>query len=150
MTERENLWEYFAQREEELIRLREGLKRELDHLRQARAAIEGTPENNEKSGEKLTIKDMVRSVLRDHPEGGSYDQIINWISAKHNADIARTSLSPQLSRLKAEDEIDLSEDSGVWRLKPSDQKNRYYQLHGRSRKPLSHDEFRIKLTQRRD
>ncbi|WP_339693184.1 hypothetical protein [Celeribacter baekdonensis] len=150
MNERENLWDYFEQREEELIRLREELKNELDQLRQARTAIEDKQKASEQNKEKLTIKDMIRSVLSDNLEGGTSDQIIHWINIKHNADIARTSLSPQLSRLKADQEIDLDDDSGIWRFSSRPPDWVTVNEHGRTRTYLTKDGPKVmRVKQRR-
>lgn len=113
-----NLWQYLEQREEEIVRKRQELKEELEALRGARATLEMTQrgKRNADAEEKLTIKEMIRSVLWRNPEGGTSDQVAFWINQFHGVEVARTSLSPQLSRLKADGEVDLNEERGFWRL----------------------------------
>lgn len=121
MAENLNLWDYLEQREEEIVHMRAELLRELEALRETRASLESRTREISASPprtEKLTIKEMIRSVLERNPEGGTSDQIINWINVIHGNEIARTSLSPpQLSRLKADGgEVNLNEKNGLWSL----------------------------------
>lgn len=119
MTDKLPLWQYLEQREEEIVQMRKELQRELEALREARSAIENGARvrKRDEPREKLTIKDMIRSVLARNPEGGTSDQIINWIHQAHDIEVARTSLSPQLSRLKADEEVELDDDLGIWSLR---------------------------------
>lgn len=68
----------------------------------------------------LTIKEMVINILGCHPLGLEALEIIDKIKDQFDKDVMRTSLSPQLSRLKA-DGI-LQRDNFTWTLvkeKPS-------------------------------
>lgn len=118
MTGELDLWRFLERREEEIIHRRKELLAELEALREVRASLEKRQRVSQQAdtAERLTIKDMVRSVLTRNPEGGTSDQIANWITQLHGAEVARTSLSPQLSRLKADDEVSLDEETGIWRL----------------------------------
>lgn len=119
MSNNQDLWAFLERREEEIVEQRKKLKDELEALRLARASIEqGQKETSKKSATERppTIKDMIRSVLMKNVEGGTSDEIIRWINLVHGVEIARTSLSPQLSRLKAEGEVGLDEERGVWSL----------------------------------
>ena len=119
MTDDLDLWQFLERREEEIIRKRKALSDELEALREARASLENRRRHPPRSAiiqEKLTIKEMVRNVLSRNPEGGTSDQIANWINEIHGVEVARTSLSPQLSRLKADDQITLHDETGVWQL----------------------------------
>ncbi|MCW9044690.1 MAG: hypothetical protein OQK05_15230 [Pseudopelagicola sp.] len=112
------LWQFLEKREEEIVKMRQDLTVELKALRAARASLEKDDRKSRETvpSEKMTIKEMIRSVLSLHPEGGTSDQIIHWISEHHDVEVARTSLSPQLSRLKSDHEVVLSEDYGIWKL----------------------------------
>ena len=118
MDNEKNLWRYLEDREEQIIAKREELSRELEALREARASIENRQRTKVNDGvqDKLTIKEMIRGALRKNPEGGTSDQIINWIAQLHRTEVARTSLSPQLSRLKSDKEVVLNEENGIWNL----------------------------------
>ncbi len=114
-----DLRQFLEQREELIVRKREELKRELEELRHVRASLESGRHmlaRNEHR-EKLTIKEMIRAVLEQNPTGGTSDQIVSWISQTFDNEVARSSLSPQLSRLKSEGEVDLDDELGKWRLR---------------------------------
>lgn len=61
-----------------------------------------------------TIKDMVRDVLTGFPQGLDANDIINVVRDRFGVDVPRSSMSPQLSRLKSEGVIEL--DGKLWRL----------------------------------
>ena len=52
-----------------------------------------------------SIKDMVLEILEDAPSGLKALDILDFINAGYSANLKRTSLSPQLSRLKEEGKI---------------------------------------------
>lgn len=96
---------------EELAAATESIYAELFELDAAEAALGGVhvqhkselpkqlaPEN------KMTIKDMVMSVL-DVVNGADANEILKFIKHRFDVELARTSLSPQLSRLKKEGKI---------------------------------------------
>jgi predicted nuclease with TOPRIM domain len=62
-----------------------------------------------------TIKEAVLDVLRDYPEGLIALDILAKINERFSTNLVRTSLSPQLSRLKQYDHK-IEYDAGVWRL----------------------------------
>lgn len=69
---------------------------ELDQIQSALRAIDETEARSH-----LTIKQAVLEVLKDHPEGMTALEILAQINTRYfGGEIARTSLSPQLSRLK--------------------------------------------------
>jgi len=107
-------------REAEIKKLRDELAFELQEVQAAMDAIKGVRAHREaeQALTRLTIKEMIISVLASHREGGTADQIIGWIIKSHNTEVARPSLSPQLSRLKAGGEISLNEETNKWRLQP--------------------------------
>ncbi len=69
---------------------------------------------------RRSIKRMVTDLLDEmHPHGLTALEILDQIRVRWNIDIKRTSLSPQLTRLKNDGEI--YNDKGVWkRLKKTE------------------------------
>ncbi|GLQ53766.1 hypothetical protein [Devosia nitrariae] len=120
------LHEYLDQREGELLELIGELHRQLSPLeaeladvRKAKAAIapdkpsapspSHTVELNEPAYARMTMKEMTVKALSEHfPRGATANKLIEFF---HNAwgrtDIVRSSLSPQLSRLKQDNVIGL-------------------------------------------
>ena len=82
------------------------LKAELKQLKAAESAVAGaSPENTSGSVQpsaptKRTIKDMILGALDDFPHGARAEQIVLKIQEKFGEEIARSSMSPQLTRLK--------------------------------------------------
>lgn len=68
-------------------------------------------------GTKGTIKMRVRMLLARHPQGLTSQQILEHLQADGLPELQRTSLSPQLSRLRKETVID--QVSGLWQLTQS-------------------------------
>lgn len=66
---------------------------------------------------KATIQTMIVDVLRDFPGGLEALEIVRHIRERYGRDVPRTSLSPQLSRLKTDGVIDL--ENKTWRLTES-------------------------------
>lgn len=63
---------------------------------------------------KLTIREMVLSVLGVMTDGLEVNELIEFIQTIFGVEVARTSLSPQLSRMKAEGELELVGDT--WKV----------------------------------
>ncbi len=86
---------------------------ELDQIQSALKAIEETETKSQ-----LTIKQAVLEVLKDHREGMTALEILATINTRYfGGRIVRSSLSPQLSRLKDNDaKIDLR--GNKWFLRP--------------------------------
>jgi hypothetical protein len=80
-------------------------KFELEQIHFALKAVDETEAKNS----QITIMDAVMAVLEDHPEGMTALEILAEINTRYfGGRIARSSLSPQLSRLKDRDKkIDL-------------------------------------------
>lgn len=125
--ERLSLREFIEKREAEIKQLMSSLKEELRELRAARIAI-SEPQSvgrspsesaSNQSGQTPTIKTMAIEVLQSHGRSGTAEEIISWIHTDFEKNIERSSLSPQLSRLKSEGKIALDLSSGRWIL-PSD------------------------------
>lgn len=88
------------------------LRLELAEIKVARVALEGA------SGEVIhsaaqsgpTIKDMIRRVLEGAANGMTSNEVLANIKAEFGKDVERTSLSPQLSRMKGDGEVFLDDD----------------------------------------
>lgn len=61
-----------------------------------------------------TIKDRVKVILDRNPGGLTSGQILNVLRISGLPNLMRESLSPQLSRLKREGEIDLDSLTALW------------------------------------
>lgn len=112
-----SLRDFIASREAEIGRQLKALKYELKELKAAKAAIEATnPEDSvEVVARKLTHRDMIISVLKAHPHGGTSDRVIEWIEAEYGVRIAQPSMASQLSRLKSEGFLTNDPSSRIWR-----------------------------------
>ncbi len=63
-----------------------------------------------------TFKEKVKEALNEkYHDGASALQLLEYINTKWTTQVIRSSLSPQLSRLKKEDVLDLKD--GIWVLK---------------------------------
>lgn len=74
------------------------------------------PRKVAQDGRKMSVKAMVLEVLDRHlPDGGEVHDLLNCFATVYGRDdVARTSLSPQLTTLKNEGKI--ARDGMVWRL----------------------------------
>jgi hypothetical protein len=105
------LRDFIANRKGEIRDQLKMLKTELKELLLAEAALDGqdgTPAVAQ-SGGGPTIKDMARFVLNHDvaKEGLTSAEILGYIKEEYGREIDRTSLSPQLSRLKDAGEVAL-------------------------------------------
>lgn len=64
--------------------------------------------------EKYTIKERVKRILDGYPSGLTSGQILTILKTNGLPDLARESLSPQLTRLKKEGEINLDTSTSLW------------------------------------
>lgn len=67
----------------------------------------------------MTLKEMILTVLRTRHRGADALSILDEINARWDVGLERTSLSPQLSRLKAEGKLHLI--GKVWSLAQKDE-----------------------------
>ena len=90
------------------------LRAELAEIKLARQALNGGAQDLQTSpnNSSPTIKEMVRTILDAAPSGLTAHQILEKINSDYGKDIERTSLSPQLSRLKSDNEVFLDGDIG--------------------------------------
>ena len=109
------LREFIATRRAEIAKKMSMLMRERRELRIALAALDDQNANSRSESGGLTIKTMIVEALR---AGGpaSAEQLIRRIRRDRGVDIRRSSLSPQLSRLKAEGMVDLDSTNRAWRI----------------------------------
>jgi hypothetical protein len=105
------LRQFLSRREAEILDQMKVLERELEEIRAAWGALEletGSP----RAKQSPTIKDMVRQILRGRPDGLRAKELLREIQDRFGVTIERTSLSPQLSRLRESGEITL--ENGRW------------------------------------
>ena len=126
-----SLREFIERREAEIRELRASLLLELKELKAAKLAIESSVQSTASTSDKRfqttttsstsrnpTIKEMVVAVLEARNGRGNADDIKSWIFEDFQRDIARSSLSPQLSRLREDQKLAYEPDGGVWSLPP--------------------------------
>lgn len=105
---------FIAKREKDIREQMRTLRQELDELRAVRRSLElgaNTPAEVQ-SSHGHTIKDMVKSILSKAQRGLSAQDLLVAIEAEFSAKIERTSLSPQLSRLRKDGDVRL--EDGLW------------------------------------
>jgi hypothetical protein len=107
------LRDFIASRKAEIRDQQRALKTELKELLLAEAALDPQSEVTSASTglPPLTIKEMARQVLAGQPNGLNSSGILDAIKKMFDRDLERTSLSPQLSRLKEEGELVLNGDT---------------------------------------
>jgi hypothetical protein len=128
----ESLSEFIARRRQEITVAEEALKEQLhalleERLRLARAesAIAETShqdrqtvrQTKERRQPRGIIKRAILKTLEDAPEGMDAITILYTINCRLGSNFARTSLSPQLSRLKEDGFVILI--GKIWKLAPT-------------------------------
>lgn len=90
------------------------LKVELEEVKMLKAAIKGVASANSPARKRTrstnngpTFKDMIKTVLKEKGSGAEALELIDLIEDRFGQKIKRTSISPQLSRLKADGELTL-------------------------------------------
>lgn len=115
-----------AERKAEIKSLQAQLKKEMQDILAAEAALAPSSDSQvpvtlkRGRGSKITLKDMIVGVLQEHSNGADSYKILEMIKEKYSIDVKRESLSPQLSRLKNDDNL-LELRGSDWFLLP--QKN---------------------------
>ena len=109
---------FLKEREEALVRERARIDRDLEEVRVALAAVAQAREamDGYASADRPTIKEMARVILAKADVGLSAEMIMREMRNQFDAEVPRTSLSPQLSRLKQDGLVDLNERTGLWSL----------------------------------
>jgi len=116
------LREYLAQRRADVLANIKAYRKELaeiDAAERALAAAGGEAakprrERGTSGTGRKTLKELAIDALREHPEGADAQTILAWIKERHGMEVARESMSPQLSRLGQEGT--LARDGLLWRL----------------------------------
>jgi hypothetical protein len=105
------LRQFLSRRQAEILDQMRVLERELAEIRTTWAALESQngPAPRQSA---VTIKDMIRQILRGRPDGLSAGDILSEISERFGTVVERTSLSPQLSRLRKAGDVTL--EQGRW------------------------------------
>ena len=121
MSTKPSLAELLLARENEIKGAIIALQRELDGVHAAQQAyfsiVQAEASDNSDAADDKTIKEMIVEVLKGRPEGETSDAIIGLILKFFGREIPRTSLSPQLSRLKAQDNrVFYNEETRTWSL----------------------------------
>ena len=111
------LRDFIATRQAEIASQMAALKREERELRIALEALDGGKRraNGKSRPGRLTIKEMIVDVLHQHGEATA-ETIIARVKGKFGVDVPKSSMSPQLSRLKVERVVDLDLLNRTWRL----------------------------------
>ena len=118
--------DWLRARKAELLLQKEAIDLEVKKIDVALEAITSevsqsgsdTSDSGELAGghEKKTIKQMVAEVFCDSPVPKTADEILRQINLKFQQNIQRTSLSPQLSRMRQEGQLLYDKDGGYWEL----------------------------------
>lgn len=115
--EQKDIISLIKNRKSEIINKINELRSELRKIR----ALENSLRNNNLDlfsnsvqSEKHTFKDMIIGVLKLMPDGGTANQILESIQNKYGINIMRSSISPQLSRLKQDGFLDV--EKKVWKM----------------------------------
>ncbi len=104
-----SLKDFLPQRKAQIKAQIAALKKELQAIQLAEGAIvseddeDTTVITSRRKSSRITIKDMIIGVLENKPDGADSFKIRDLIKEKYDKDVPRPSISPQLSRLKADD-----------------------------------------------
>ena len=111
------LREFIATRQAEIASQMAALKREERELRVALEALDGgKPRANGRTrGKRPTLNEMIVTVLRQQGPATA-EAIIGRIRERYSIHVPKSSMSPQLSRLKREDVVELDIINKIWRL----------------------------------
>lgn len=111
------LRDFIATRETDVKAQIKALRKELSELKAAKSVLESRAAPLGHDGpvqSSMTIKDMIRDVLKSAPQGLTSTEIQAKITEHFSRQIERTSLSPQLSRMKDDSEVTLNDN--MWFL----------------------------------
>ena len=119
--------DYIAARRAELYQQKQAIEAELDVLARMESALPGPSqptiyreevvENPRRQKFDKSIKEMVLEVLKDGA-GRHAQDVLHEIKTTFGVVVERTSLSPQLSRLKVDGMIDRA-DGNYWIITPA-------------------------------
>jgi hypothetical protein len=110
-----------AKRKSEILNNIKLLRRELSEIRAMEQALtiqSDDPKNSRnhelRSNQSLTFQDMIMLTLKSTPEGATANELLEMIDGRFNKKIMRSSISPQLSRLKQKGKVTLKD--GMWAI----------------------------------
>ena len=106
-----SLRDFLAARESEIKEQMKALRFELAEIKIARGALDSAGSTSIAGGSATfgpTIKDMIRAVLGKSPFGLTSLEILTQIERDFGRKLERSSLSPQLSRMKDDSVVSLS------------------------------------------
>lgn len=110
------LRDFIASRETAIKEQIKALRLELTELKAAKNAMDSATSAidspSTQTGAK-TIKDMIREIMKSSETGLTSTEILAKIGSSFNRQLERTSLSPQLSRMKDDGEVLLVDNSWV-------------------------------------
>jgi hypothetical protein len=106
------LRQFLSRREAEITEQMKLLEQELAEIRATWAALQDGAHAPPRRASQLTIKEMIRRILRGRPDGLTAGEILKEIQERFAVSLERTSLSPQLSRLRDSGEVTL--ERGHW------------------------------------
>lgn len=115
------LREYLAQRRADVQAQIKALRKELVEIDAAETALHSVADapkvRRQRGGAegKKTLKELALEALGANTDGMEATAILAWIAENRGIDVARESMSPQLSRLAQDGEI-VRLDGGRWQL----------------------------------
>ena len=98
----------------------------FQRLRKLKSATRARKPRGTARGEKLTLKQLAVEVLFERPGGADALAILNSIKEKYGFDVARESMSPQLSRLGQDGVI--SRNGLIWKIEDPDKALQIYKV----------------------
>jgi hypothetical protein len=101
------LRQFLSRREAEILEQMKLLDQELAEIRATWATLQGGGGPPPRRASQMTIKEMIRSILRSRPDGLAAGEILQEIQERFSVAVERTSLSPQLSRLRDSGDVTL-------------------------------------------
>lgn len=110
---------FLDERETAIKEQLKAFRAELAEIKVARQALDGVAVEVQSTSSSAgpTIKDMIRTVLERAPDGMTSALILEAIKQEFGRDVERTSLSPQLTRLKDAGEVHLvGENWFTWKF----------------------------------
>jgi len=99
--------DFLTSREAVLKEKKAAISAELAEIRILKSTLgdSGKPAASRSKSSEPTIKEMILDVLSDREDGATSDEIIALVMKKYDKVVPRSSMSPQLSRLKGDDQV---------------------------------------------
>ena len=103
-----NIRDFIASRETELKQQQATIRAEMAEIKALKATLDATSDGEpapRRKSSSPTIKDLIEQVLEDWQDGATAEEIIKDVADKFSKNVPRSSMSPQLTRLKNDDRI---------------------------------------------